>query len=231
MRQFIQPVAIKMKNLSDQAQMRQKLVIMGYDCSGFDLKSEIGVFPFILAYYGGESSRAGNNQNPAQHDKGRIVVDDPDLFLALAAMSDGEKYYPGEWVICEDDRELDIIKKGRAYKIKYANDRIGYLQFKIDIPGENMLLADRFRKATKDDITAHFSQENLSSELTIKSSAIQNPYDPTSDLLPRNKHEAERILALQGAITRLINRSQSIPQDWVNELNDLLWNRIERQEP
>lgn len=107
---------------------------------------------------------------PGENGKVIIPVYNPELFLALCAMSAGEEFYPGEWVVSKRNGST-IAKLGSLYKIdritegenvahaKVHSDMFGgfskwmYLYASIDVENTN------FRKATAEEIAAHFTHK------------------------------------------------------------------------
>lgn len=78
----------------------------------------------------------------------------PDLFLAIAAQSEGEEFWPGEWVALKNGGYLyeSIGNKGDLVFLKsYANGGLPH-------PFEKSC----FRKATLEELVAHFTKDRPS---------------------------------------------------------------------
>lgn len=52
---------------------------------------------------------------------------------------------------------------------------------------------------------------------------------PPIGIIPRKFHEENRITALMETINRYLSDGRMIPEEWHNELNDLMYNRVERK--
>jgi hypothetical protein len=52
---------------------------------------------------------------------------------------------------------------------------------------------------------------------------------PPIGIIPRKFHEENRISDLMCAIEKYLSDGRSIPEEWVDELNELLYNRIDRK--
>lgn len=85
----------------------------------------------------------------------------PELFLALAAMSEGETFYPGEWGVCEYEYSTEYAK-GELYRVeKELNGKV----FTEPNNGHKWIYKQReagllnFRKATVEEIINHFPRK------------------------------------------------------------------------
>lgn len=87
----------------------------------------------------------------------------PDLFKAIAAMSDEGKFFPGEWVVALKDLSgTGSIGEGCFYKIQSTSTENG-LQIEDDwVRGTNekggWAHRSNFRKATLENLVSHFTQ-------------------------------------------------------------------------
>lgn len=78
----------------------------------------------------------------------------PELFLVLASQREGEDFHPGEWVIyignsSHNGQFLEIEKKST----------LGFLEFKNSGTHTNINSAEYYRKATKEELIAHFAKK------------------------------------------------------------------------
>lgn len=104
---------------------------------------------------------------------------DPELFLAIAAMSEDD-FWPGEWVVINDrsiDELLIVHQSESSYlcvKRIEEKDEPGY----FTVPKEN------FRKATVEELVAHFSKGSFPETPLIEF----DPDDIDPKSIPKNSH-------------------------------------------
>lgn len=128
-----------------------------------------GAYPLLFTQYDSTNNALGSNNidyilNPIFHDKNYYLINhyNPELFLALAAMSDEEFGIKGEWVICIKNSRS--FTKGMLYQIGgkfYKNSISPWSIIKDDRGEENGLLNEYFRKATKEELIEYFSKNGF----------------------------------------------------------------------
>ena len=138
--QFTTPIA--MKCTEDQFNgIKDGLVEMGYEISTFSRNSG----QLMCTNFGSDHHYIGMSDLPSFQE---LVLEsfNPDLFLALAAMTDKEDGIKGEWWRYTDDMNDPIVPQKRL--------------------GEFVVPNKAWRKATAQEIMAHFEKKTLSSQVT-----------------------------------------------------------------
>lgn len=163
-RKFIQPVAMIATIYQVNSDLLPPLREMGYSIENFD-PSKYPCSDLVLTDFGSCWGNFGNTnyfKDPKTYssDHDRCFVDhyNPELFLALAAMSDGSGYR-GELVT--------VRKGGSVGKIIDAGEGGYIIEFADGSRGA--FLGSDLNKLTAEEIIAHFSKE---SELQAKADAF-----------------------------------------------------------
>lgn len=284
MRKFITPVLMTCESEEQQREMIESLKKIGYSTENGNASIQFDLYPIVCTDMNGNHDEIGTTKGRISEFEGAIHTTNPDLFLALASMSEGDEFYPGEMVVCLW-KGSSRFHEDKIYKITKIDDDRGNVRILgIDEFGEENWMylyptkTDKnpnFRKATAEEIIQHFAkvekkedysdvfpghpkEENpkvnlpnfeyyINRDKTIsqmiagidsknegKSFFDQNPtplpdYDtpnPT-DIPSRNDWEKVRIKALLGAISAYVDEDKTLPDEWVNELGDLLNKRAE----
>lgn len=154
---FIQPVSMNVTAEQYQEDLRKRLLEMGYKevtLSVFD------THPTLVTNYTKNNQLFSNLSEERAKDNNRYFIDhyNPELFLAIAAMTEYTTGGIGQWWMCTE--ETISFKKGKLYKqirqsifdsfclIDEKKDRNGL--------GENLRY---FRKATLGEIVNHFTKQ------------------------------------------------------------------------
>jgi hypothetical protein len=231
MRKFVQKVSMDVPSFEEWGKLWLAMKDLGYQCQevsdrGFPWKAFTDDYgkddrPCVLAYI--QTDRVLESRLFYHIDHFN-----PDLFLAIAAMTEYPAPFVGEYGHAKSVAGLSRVASANYDDGIYSIiSESGQSYGGIDV--------ELFRKATMEELVAHFTNRIASGPLadglnTEISDKPNEQRDPSRDLFPREQHEFQRITGINDAIIRVINRGDKIPKEWVDELNDLLSNRIERQE-
>jgi len=172
-RVFTQPVWMNCESELQQAALKGALLEWGY--KWYD-KYEIdySTYPVICTFFDANPSLACVSMHDP-NDNGRHEWDsryigletfNPDLFLALAACSAGPEFWPGEYgVSLKTLNGTGHVKQGELYKIQSVSKSNG-IQIEdewVKGGGEKggWTLPENFRKATVEEIIAHFARKEI----------------------------------------------------------------------
>lgn len=114
---------------------------------------------FIATKRANISDSATNIMGNGINDYNRHYIPEynKELFLALAAMSEGEEYYEREIVISENNS--DDVKEGNlCLFVKFENSANLWIWVNLKTKVEFVKNKRYFRKATKEEIIAHFTK-------------------------------------------------------------------------
>lgn len=178
-------------------------------------------------------------KNTLPPDSIPVIGYNPALFIALSSMSKGSYHYPGEWVKYGNSSHLyQIVRKTDSgdYQVK---------------DGDTNFIAQptQLTKATKDEIIAWFTKDEVLKSKSEPSGFNPDAGNPCSEnerlrsdgktvllqakpplgIIPRKLHEETRIRDLMAAIDRHLTEGMNIPEKWQDELNDLLYSRVDRE--
>ena len=154
-RKFTTPVAMKC-NPFEMGGIVADLQKLGYTLKDFEW-DKCAELPWVFTNYGDEHDKVTNARG--WDDVEHIILDSfqPELFLAIAAMSETDVPYEGEWFMClessdgeENYKPHRYYTKGKIYKTVYIN---GVL---VPTPKYNR---NAFRKATVEELKQHFSKK------------------------------------------------------------------------
>lgn len=92
-------------------------------------------------------------------DEIEVSASNPELVLALAAMSDDELGIEGEWVVIEDGQYVYDFTIGKLYKLggEFYHKYSGFQVVSDDKGLANGNQTTKYRKATKEEIIKHFN--------------------------------------------------------------------------
>jgi hypothetical protein len=131
---FTQPVSMQCSQEQFDADLKKPLKDLGYKISttnhGYDQDEILLVTKFM-----GESDFISSSTLPSKNDHNRHFIDhyNPQLFLALASMTDEHNGIAGEWYV-GDNEEFEVRKN------------IG-------------IIKDYWKKATKKELITHFTKK------------------------------------------------------------------------
>lgn len=162
MRNFNIRVVMMVTQNQFDADLRESLNCIGYDTDGLNLDS----YPYIL------NQGSSIYSTILQNKEYGFFIDkyNPELFLALASMSEGDEFYPGEYVFLKD-KEIAIVGEVYGETIKYVKGHgTGSL---ISYSGYSK---SDLKKLTKEEIILHFTKKEeepisnfvISGETTIR---------------------------------------------------------------
>lgn len=165
-RKFITPVSMKCTQEQFERDLRKQLENLGHTID--NIQRDWHVHDFIVAGYNIAVElivvkETVTNVIPGFATKPVFTVVkeyNPELFLALAAMSEGDQFWPEEWVVCTNVvTGGGWIKKGLLYKFKEIDGEI----IRVSLNGEISAGKDNytFRKATKGEILEHFIRQDI----------------------------------------------------------------------
>lgn len=169
MKQFITPLSIT-GDYNEIERFIPELVALGYNTDNFN-PWEL-YHHFLLTKFGSVNGRLGWNQN--QYDT-VLDIKDKELILALAAMTEGVKVYPGEYIVMVGDYGSPILWINNIYKVlkmqdpnkQNYEDQDDNTFFTLEhdnnqgIAGYLSPSRRDFRKATKHEIYNHFKSKNM----------------------------------------------------------------------
>lgn len=170
-RKFIQKVWMQCENKEQQSLLIDKLQELGYDHNptsfGFDHN------PLICTCINGKHNLCGSsthdNEDP---DMGwpegflGIKTPNPELFLALAACSATNEFFPGEWVKCIHKQKSGRITMDGLYQVVSHVSGVVKLAEPFD---DSFSYSDAFfRKASAAEIVAHFEKKEERVEVDSK---------------------------------------------------------------
>lgn len=198
MRQFIQRVTMPCTFIQFLDDLRDPLTDLGYDTSKMLLKT----MKSIQANCWDGMISASNLQEWSSTGFYHTNFYNPELFLAIAAMSAGDEFYPGEWVVCEKAGST-LVDKGGLVKVKYV--------FKNNDPFNAKIYSDmfkslsswmymysgvndespNFRKATLGEILSHFNHQKQAKD---QREAAKDLIDGLSEAAKEREKSVEDII-------------------------------------
>ncbi|QRQ99764.1 dATP/dGTP diphosphohydrolase domain-containing protein [Dyadobacter sandarakinus] len=155
-RKFITPVSMRCRIDQYQSDIRRSLLSMGIEpWNGIDYVFESE--HVLVTHFGKYNNKTGFVEEQfVRRDQYFIDHYNPELFLALAAMSDGD-FRPGEWVICVKAGENDYVKVNELYEVsKVDASTIDIVAPKYSVKWSKL----RFRKANKEELINHFTKQS-----------------------------------------------------------------------
>lgn len=147
-RKFITPVAMHVSNQQFELDIKKPLEGMGYKISSDSLREEYAT----CTGWGDINNAIGTTAGPEFN--GRYFIDryNPELFLALAAMSAGEEFWIGEYVCFKGKNEvLGKVDGNSGDWCRVINSDGSFQQIR------NIAI----RKATKEEIIGHFEKKAI----------------------------------------------------------------------
>jgi hypothetical protein len=173
---FTQPVSMKCSQEQYNRDLKESLLAMGYRENNI---GSFGSYPILVTNQGGDNSRLSNLEYNANVKFGRYFIKEynPELFLALAGMTDSEIGNVGEWWKHITDGVFGFTE-GKLYKQTKSNYQLRYA-FLDDNSKENGNEGSNnkwFVKATKQEIINHFSNKTMN-KVTVKKSDFKKLHD------------------------------------------------------
>lgn len=156
---FTQPVSMACTVEEYEKDLKYKLLAMGYKEK--DMCRGNGEYNILCTNYSCRNNELWLGSDYQKTDHNRYFIDhyNPNLFLAMAAMTEGEIPIVGEWMICikktpKDD--VNSFEKGELIQVTSIREN----QYGRGI-GDFGLQYNRtyFRKANKEEIIKHFTKQ------------------------------------------------------------------------
>jgi hypothetical protein len=179
---FTQPVSMKCSQEQYNRDLKEPLLAMGYREHCLTLNGHGDEF-IATNIGGGNHNTVSDIYFEYKNRHGRYFIEEynPELFLALAGMTDSEKGNIGECWRCTDARVSNFIS-GNLY-IQLTSDiknKSNFLDEGGDLSGWCDLNLSHFTKATKEEIINHFSNKKLNTtmeKVIVKKSEFKPLYD------------------------------------------------------
>jgi hypothetical protein len=157
MTKFITPVSMQVTQTQFEKDLKGPLLRMGYKINDTDFDK----YPILVSNLDEKEGSIGYAIEERKDSAGRTFIDhyNPELFLVLAAMTDEKCGIAGEWWT-KSGEFGEGFTAGRLYRAGGSIDRLGV--FKGDNGATNGFYPNNlkyFRKATKEELIAHFTKE------------------------------------------------------------------------
>lgn len=158
---FTTPVSMQVTEEQYERDLIEPLKKLGYSTENINYDWDFN--NILVTNY---SSNIGNltnvNGNTTLHNRHFIDHYNPQLLLALAAMTDEKDGIAGEyWLryVCNNDSDFT---KNQIYKaIRPINQELAFIDNSGDENGRHPYNHSYFRKATKEELINHFTKENV----------------------------------------------------------------------
>jgi len=154
---FITPVSMKCTQQQYERDLKDSLLKMGYKEQNITYWSE---YPYLCTNWGSNHNGIGNGYEYSNfvnaHNRYYIEEYNPQLFLALAAMTDDEEAIVGEYIIAKDTKRHIPKTPERVESIDN-----GFYKTKSNA---NNWETEYYRKATKEEIINHFTKKQNTME-------------------------------------------------------------------
>lgn len=144
MRRFIQEVSMPCTEQRFESDLKEKLTAIGRSFSSYPWSG----CEFIVA---DDCGFFFPNQSAGYDLINKLDSYNPELFLALAAMSEGDEMFPGEWVV-STHKWSSGIKDGTMTMVEKTHEG----SFNCE---HGLVYSTHFRKATAEEIVAHFTEK------------------------------------------------------------------------
>ena len=152
MKKFKQAVTMEVTQKQYENDLKIPLEKLGYNC---DKCINFNKYPILYANYSSyfDNEMASGLKSNIDYNNGSFLDSyNPELFLALAAITEGDEWVKGEYLI-----ELEATgKSGFIFKVKElsgCNGDMGY--------ASNRYFNKYYRKATKEELIKHFSNNKV----------------------------------------------------------------------
>lgn len=169
MPKFNTPVSMRVTKEQFEKDLLDPLKRMGYKVYGI---ADFSLFPLLattfIDYNGKLTNISDTEFDGCSFNSHFIYQYNPDLFLALAAMTDEEFGVAGEWWMCT--LGMTGLTKGKLYQSVYRDPHPdnGPFAFTDDhgrVVGFSEGAIQRFRKATKEELIAHFTKKGAQNDI------------------------------------------------------------------
>lgn len=158
MSKFITPVTMKVTEEQFENDLKQPLLDLGYNNEVGSCESDFTKYNYLTNVKNSNTIKVGNNIFMFNKVSGNHIKNyNPELYLALAAMTEGEDWTVGEWLVVKD---VSYLPSGTLFKVKELKNA----SYEDGFAGND--IKHLYRKATKEELIKHFSKE--SKETTTK---------------------------------------------------------------
>lgn len=174
MKEFATPLSI-VGNIEEIHKIIPDLIALGYVM--YNKYYSSWDYTCLLTQFGSDINKGRLGYNQVIDTKFTTInIVNKELILALAAMTEGVKVYPGEYIVMIGNYGYPDLQKGNIYKVLKLQD--GYKQNYEDQDDNTFFILEHnnnqgvagylspprrdFRKATKDEIYNHFKSKNMS---------------------------------------------------------------------
>lgn len=168
MSKFITAVSMSCTQEQYERDLRKPLLEMGYEGSQFDRFEN---FPILVNNLGKVLGRVSNVEIESKEECGRYFIDhyNPELYLALAAMTNEPFGIVGEWWTCIKDVTMNGVgevkyNQGKLYKCSRNDcitDNSGDIYHCWPSWPTKTKRFKHFRKATKEEIINHLTKNKM----------------------------------------------------------------------
>lgn len=159
MAKFITPVSMQVTQDQFDNDLKEPLIKLGYEVVNL---VNFNVLPCIVTNHGGEANRVSNMNLENKQGRNRHFIDhyNPELFLALAAMTDKTYGIAGEWWFYTGNNSF--FTKGKLYKaLKPVNEYGAFIDDRGIENGFSFNPLSSLRKATKQEIINHLTKSQM----------------------------------------------------------------------
>ena len=154
MTQFAQPVAMRVTHKQWKRDLKKPLNALGYNWGSFNTPKEDlkGGYPILHTNYFGKNRQIGGCNSLSD---GTYLIDhyNPELFLAIAGMTEGDDWVVGDWLITQN-----MILVPDNNNILFQCESLDASSFE-DNQAENG--CHNYRKATLEELVAHFTDNPI----------------------------------------------------------------------
>lgn len=160
MSKFITPVSMQVTKEQYKNDLRQPLLDLGYEEEYFYNSFNPINYNYLVTNYSRKESCIGYNVHfSLKNDNNRYSIENynPQLFLALAAMKEGDKFHVGEYVWITKKRSTSSFRFNGCLK-RIRKVSISHICVDDDLNG---LHNDECRKATKEELIKYFSHKKF----------------------------------------------------------------------
>ena len=184
---FIQPVSMRVTKEQYERELREPLLKMGYEENMIKKWEDI---PILVTNLGSTRRHLSNTTESLKTKHHRYFITDynPELFLAIAAMTDNESPIIGEWLVCIDEMAYIISGYKIGEFVKNGNP--------------NITLA-LFRRATIQELIEKFTNKETIKEDSMKKELTQELIKDLKNLIaPENVEKFDKLMGIKKPIPK-----------------------------
>lgn len=190
---FMQPVSMRVTKDQYERDLREPLLAMGYKEVVIEKWGEL---PILVTNLGSAPHHLSKTRESLKTEYNRYFIDhyNPELFLAIAAMTDKESPIVGEWLACTEGSSLFGYKIGQVVQNNNPAFKLGYYHRKATLQE----LIEEFSNQKQDNMNTNFTTEELEKLRTL--------------IAPKNKEEFDKLI---GAEKPMFKKEEFITGDKV----------------